>query len=204
MRRRQFALLLASACLPGVARAADLPAPAQPIAALNAALLAAMKAGPSDAFDARAKALAPVVERVFDLQAILRASIGSRWAGFTAVAQAALLQAFTRFTVTTWTANFDSYNGEQFEVLPDLREVGADRVVQSRIVPRTGAPTRLDYVMRQSGGAWRAVDVLVDGAISRVATQRSDFRSLLASGDPGPLLAMLRSKADALAAGGGA
>jgi phospholipid transport system substrate-binding protein len=204
MRRRAFALLLAGACLPGAARAADLPAPAQPIAALNAALLAAMKAGPSEAFDARAKALAPVVERVFDLQATLRASIGSRWAGFTAVAQAALLQAFTRFTVATWTANFDSYNGERFEVLPDLREVGADRVVQSRIVPRAGAPTRLDYVMRQSGGAWRAVDVLVDGAISRVATQRSDFRSLLASGDPGPLLAMLRSKADALAAGGGA
>jgi phospholipid transport system substrate-binding protein len=203
--RRGFGLLLAGALLAGVrpAVAADLPAPAQPIAALTAALLAAMKAGPTESFAARAAALKPVVERAFDLPAILRASIGARWAGFSAVAQGALLQAFTEFTVASWVANFDAYDGERFEVLPELREVGADRVVESRIVPRQGAPTRLDYVMRETDGAWKAVDVLVDGAISRVATQRSDFRALLASGDPTPLLDMLRHKAEALAAGGG-
>jgi phospholipid transport system substrate-binding protein len=203
--RRGFGLLLAGALLAGArpSVAADLPAPARPIAALNAALLAAMKAGPTEAFAARAQALKPVVERTFDLPAILRASIGARWAGFSAVAQGALLQAFTDFTVASWAANFDTYDGERFEVLPEMRQVGADQVVESRIVPRQGAPTRLDYVMRETDGAWKAVDVLVDGAISRVATQRSDFRSLLTSGDPTPLLDMLRRKAGALAADGG-
>ena len=34
--------------------------------------------------------------------------------------------------------------------------------------------------MRQvNADAWKAVDVLLDGTISRVAVQRSDFRSLL-------------------------
>jgi phospholipid transport system substrate-binding protein len=203
--RRGFGLLLAGALLAGVrpSVAADLPAPARPIAALNAALLAAMKAGPTEAFAARAQTLKPVVERTFDLPAILRASIGARWAGFSAVAQGALLQAFTDFTVASWAANFDTYDGERFEVLPEMRQVGADQVVESQIVPRQGAPTRLDYVMRETDGAWKAVDVLVDGAISRVATQRSDFRSLLTSGDPTPLLDMLRRKAGALAADGG-
>jgi phospholipid transport system substrate-binding protein len=210
LKRRGFCRLLvggshAGAWLAGAAigRAADLPAPARPIAALNAALLAAMKAGPTESFASRAAALQPVVERAFDLPAILRASVGSRWAGFSAVAQGALLEAFTRFTVASWTANFDRFDGERFEVLPEMRQVGAEQVVESQIVPRQGTPTRLDYVMRDSGDAWKAVDVLVDGAISRVATQRSDFRSLLTSGDPAPLLAMLRHKADALAAGGG-
>lgn len=198
--RRGLALLLAAGTLP--ARAAELAAPARPIAALNAALLAAMKAGASESFAARAAALKPAVEQAFDLAAILRASVGSRWAGFTAVAQAALLEAFTRFTVATWTANFDKYDGERFEIAPELRTVGAERVVSSRIIPRDGAPTRLDYVMRESGGAWKAVDVLVDGTISRVATQRSDFRSLVSGGDPQKLLATLRDKADKLAAGG--
>lgn len=204
--RRGFGGLLAGVWLAGAAwpAAAALPAPAQPIAALNAALLAAMQAGPTEPFAVRAKALKPVVERAFDLPTILRASVGSRWAGFSAVAHGALLEAFIRFTVASWTANFDKFNGERFEVLPEMRQVGDEQVVESRIVPRQGAPTRLDYVMRKTDDGWKAVDVLVDGAISRVATQRSDFRSLLTSGDPTPLLAMLRHKADALAAGGSA
>ena len=37
--------------------------------------------------------------------------------------------------------------------------------------------------MRDDNGVWRAVDVLLDGSISRVAVQRSDFRKILANGD---------------------
>jgi hypothetical protein len=45
------------------------------------------------------------------------------------------------------------------------------------------------------------VDILLNGTISRVAVQRSDFRTLVAGGDPAPLLASLRSRAVSLAAG---
>ena len=57
--------------------------------------------------------------------------------------------------------------------------------MQTEIVPKTGSSTRLDYVMRNEGAAWKAIDILVDGSISRVAVQRSDFRTLLRTGDPG-------------------
>jgi phospholipid transport system substrate-binding protein len=53
---------------------------------------------------------------------------------------------------------------------------------------------RLDYVMRDDGGTWRAVDVLLNGSISRVAVQRSDFRKILSSGDPDALISSLRRK----------
>jgi phospholipid transport system substrate-binding protein len=55
--------------------------------------------------------------------------------------------------------------------------------------------------MRDIDGQWKAVDILLNGSISRVAVQRSDFRALLASGNPDPLIAMLRDKVTALAAG---
>jgi phospholipid transport system substrate-binding protein len=70
-------------------------------------------------------------------------------------------------------------------------------VVQTRIVPPVGDPTRLDYVVHGD----KVVDILLDGSISRVAVQRSDFRSLIGSGDPAPLIAMLRNKTAGLAAG---
>jgi phospholipid transport system substrate-binding protein len=68
-------------------------------------------------------------------------------------------------------------------------------------VPTSGDPTRLDYVMRQTARGWRAIDILLDGSISRVAVQRSDFRGLLKGGDPTPLIAMLRKKVTELADG---
>ena len=66
---------------------------------------------------------------------------------------------------------------------------------------KSGDPTRLDYVMRNTQAGWRAIDILLNGTISRVAVQRSDFRGLLAAGDPAPLLASLRDRAERLAAG---
>ena len=198
MKRR---FLIASILLAPFAAHADVSGPAVPIAALNQGLLTIMHQGHSTPFATRAKQLQPIVEQVFDLEQVLQNSIGLRWSSFDPQQKQDLLEAFTRWTVATWVSNFDTYNGEEFRISPNLRKVGADEIVQTEIVPHSGSPTRLDYVMRNVGGAWKAVDVLTDGAISRVAVQRSDFRTLLRTGDPAPLIAQLRYKADALAAG---
>ena len=190
MRRRA---LLVLAC--GLLAGAGPDAPAAPIAAFNDALLAGMKAGGTTAFASRAAALAPFVERAFDLAGILQASVGPRWNSFSAAQRQEALDAFRAFTIATWVANFDRHDGETLEILGERRRVGADEVVATRIVPRARAPTRLDYIMRQSAGGWRAVDILLDGTISRVTVQRSDFRLLLADGDPTKLIATLRAKA---------
>jgi phospholipid transport system substrate-binding protein len=198
-RLRRRALLAALALLPVAARAADLSAQAQPIAGLFDGLQANMKAGKSTPFATRAAKLGPIVEGSFDLQGILHASVGPKLAGFTPGQQAALFAAFRDYSVATWVANFDTDEGQRFEIVPGLRAVGADQVVQTRIVPTTGSPTRLDFVMHETPQGWRAVDVLVDGAISRTAVQRSDFRAFLKGSDPAPLISMLKDKAAALA-----
>ena len=197
MLSRRWVLL---GCLvPGAVAAQE--GPAAPIAGLNAALQQVMKAGRGAAFAARAATLRPAVERAFDLPAILAASVGPRFAAFSEAAKAELLEAFTAFTVATWVANFDADGGERFELAAETRALGQDQVVTSRIVPRAGEATRLDFVMRQGTAGWKAVDILLNGTISRVAVQRSDFRALVAGGDPAPLLASLRNRAASLAAG---
>jgi len=55
--------------------------------------------------------------------------------------------------------------------------------------------------MRETGGVWHVVDILLDGSISRVAVTRSDFRALLAPGDASKLIDSLRSKVANLVAG---
>jgi phospholipid transport system substrate-binding protein len=196
--------LLAPCGALGGARADD--AAMAPIVALDAGLQQVMRAGRATPFADRARTLAPLVDAAFDLPLILKNSVGPRWAGLSAAAQADLLDAFTRFTIATWVANFDTFDGERFEILPQTRRVGNDEVVETRIVPASGEPTRLDYVMRRSDGddgPWKAVDILFNGTISRVAVQRSDFRAMLGNGDATRLIASLRDKAATLAAAKG-
>lgn len=192
-RRAALLLLLAA----GTVQADD--AASTPVRAMLAGLAAAMKAGRATPFATRAAALRPAILACFDLAAILQASIGPRWSGFTAAQRAELADAFEAFTVATWVANFNADDGTRFELLPEQRNVGEDIVVETRIVPPAGDPTRLDYVMHRTAAGWRAVDMLVDGSISRVAVQRSDFRALLKDGTATPLIAMLREKSADLA-----
>lgn len=173
-----------------------------PIVALNAALLQAMKTGQSVPFEQRYAKLAPVVEHTYNLQAALQATVGLRWNEFPDDQKKQLLEAFTRFTVASYVANFDHYTGENL-VVTGLRAQGNDQVVLSQVVPPNGSPTDLDYVMRKNDkGEWQVVDVLLDGAISRAAVTRSDFRVLLSGGNGATaLIENLQQKSADMAAG---
>jgi phospholipid transport system substrate-binding protein len=200
-RRHLLCLALAGAVTPGLVHATAPPGPAAPIAALYAALEALMRAGAGTPFRQRFHRIAPVIDGTLDLPTILRSSVGARWTTLDAATQVALHKAFRRFTVATYVANFDKYDGERFELSPTLRQVGAEQVVQSRIIQGNGEQIRLDYIMRQTDAGWRAVDILLDGAISRVAVQHSDFRALLRDGGATALIASLEQKTADLAGG---
>ena len=195
--------LLASAvvALPGSVWAQDIAAIRKPIVDLYTALEALMRTGRATPFPDRFRTLAPVIERVYDLTTVLRVSVGLRWPNLSDANRAELMDAFRDFTIASFVANFDKWEGEKFEVLPDTRMAGNDQVVQTRIVAETGEPIRLDYVMQPSDGGWRVIDVLLDGTISRVAVQRSDFRALLAHGNTDELIASLRRKVKNLSGG---
>jgi phospholipid transport system substrate-binding protein len=162
-------------------------------------LLQVMKAGSSKSFTQRFDMLAPVVDKTFDLTAILKASVGASWSSMPADQQDALLKAFRRYTVASYVNSFDSFNGQKFLVNPEPRSVGNEQVVRTQIIPASGDGHELDYVMSQGPSGWRIVDVLADGAVSRVAVQRSDFRSLIRQGGATALTQSLEAKSVNLA-----
>lgn len=188
----------------GDAQGAALAAAAQkPISDLYAALTVAMRMGSNGAtFQQRFDQLAPVIDRVFDLDAILRTSVGLRWASLDDDSRRTLSSVFRTFTIASYTANFDKDGGERFRVLPQVRSAAGQLVVESQLIPASGDPIRLDYVMHAGPtGQQQIIDVLLNGSISRVAVQRSDFRALLASGSAAPLIASLRQKVTDLSGG---
>jgi phospholipid transport system substrate-binding protein len=196
-RRAFLGGLFAALLLPWAARADAAPAFAAvsaPVAALDAGLLAIMKAGDTTPFPKRYAMLDPIVEQSFDLPRVLQMAVGFGWPNLAPAQQQELLAVFRQYTVASYVANFDSYNGQQFRLLPGLRAVGPQQVVSTNFVSRDGSARRIDYVMLEDGGRWQVVDVLLDGTISQVAVQRSDFRSLLSSGGAPALVSGLRKK----------
>jgi phospholipid transport system substrate-binding protein len=198
------ATLLAIGGLPLAARAVDAATVVAPIQQLCDGLLAVMHVGRAASFEQRFDQLAPAIENAFDLETILQVSVGPFWAMLPPDQKTMLEAAFRRYTVASYVNSFDNYTGQRFEVSPQLRDLpNGEQEVNTRIIPRNGDPHALDYVMRQGPQGWRAVDVLLDGTISRVAVQRSDFRSLLLHGGATALAKSLQEKTVDLSGGTG-
>lgn len=189
-----LALLLAPAC--ARAQAAD---PIAAVQTLDAGLLASMKAGARSGLRGREAALGPVIDRTFDIPLMTRLAVGTAWNGIAAADQQALVAAFRRLTVAQLAANFDSYSGQSFAVNPQVDARGGDRLVRTTLNNPKGGAEALSYRLRQSGGGWRIIDVFYRNAISQLATRRSDFAGVLASGGAHALVQHL----DALAAKAG-
>ena len=130
--RRSLLGMAVIATMPLSRRAPAETAPADATSTIkrfNGALLAAMKSGGRTDFSRRFQALAPEVDQAFDLSAVLSVSVGPTWASLSPDQQSRLLDAFRRYTVASYVANFDSYAGQHFTVSPDTRSLDVDRVV---------------------------------------------------------------------------
>jgi phospholipid transport system substrate-binding protein len=71
-------------------------------------------------------------------------------------------------------------------------------MVRSQIVKANGDPVHVDYMTRHNGDSWLISDIYLDGAISEVATRRSEFAAILKNEGIDGLIAGLNRKADIL------
>ena len=193
IRSALLPVLLAAAPAVALAQASD---PAIPtIQAFDGALVETMKVGKSIGAEGRFRKLTPAVERTFDIPLMTRIAVGPAWAGYSAADQAALVKAFGRLTAANLAHNFDSYDGEQFKIDPAVQTRGPDKLVKTQLIPKSGAPTDLNYRMREAGGVWKVIDVYF-GAISQLTAQRSDFASSATPGGAKVLAQKINTQAD--------
>jgi phospholipid transport system substrate-binding protein len=192
------ALVLAlTAAVPAV-RAADVDPAVTRINDFDAALIDAMKQGAALGAKGRARKLAPTIDQTFDIPAMIRFAVGPPWTNMSDADHAALIASFKRFMAASYAHNFDSYNGERFDVDPKVDVRGLDKLVQSHLTPAQGDPVSIVYRMRASGGSWKVIDVFYQGAISQLTTRRSDFAATVASGGATALAAHIDAQTDKL------
>jgi len=175
--------------------------PKQVIQRFSDELLAVMKDAKQLGFQGRAARLTPAVEQSYDMPAMTRSALGTAASKASPDQLQQLIQAFSRFTVANYADQFDGWSGESFLVgVPHPGSDSGVQVVPSQIVPKTGQPTEIDYVMHKDGnGNWKIIDVLLEGTVSQMAVRRSEFSSIVRRDGPAGLTQELDRKSEQLA-----
>jgi len=195
-------LLLLSAVPAAPAQAEGASTPVATIEGFYQTLLAVMKEARSLPFDERYRRLEPAIRAAFDLGLMTRIAIGPEWTGLRPEQQQRLVDAFTRYTVSVYASRFDDYAGERFEVAPQPSENSAGVVVQSWLIKSNGERISLNYLLRQEAGeGWQVMDVYLSGAVSELATRRSEFVAVLRRDGADGLVRSLDQRAAALRTG---
>jgi phospholipid transport system substrate-binding protein len=161
------------------------------------ALIATMKSGRTLGESGRFTQLEPVIRRSFDIASMARLSVGPAWATLGEAQRQQVVESFGRYISAIYADRFDSYAGQKLEVTAE-QPSGAGLVVKSQIVKANGDPVKVDYVMRRNGESWLISDIYLDGAISEVATRRSEFAAILKTDGIDGLIGALNRKADML------
>lgn len=116
----------------------------------------------------------------FDMGTIGRFSLGTYWRAATPAQQAEYQRLFNDMIVKVYSQRFSDYQGQTFDVRT-ARAEGKDTLVTSFFVPLSGPEVRVDWRVRNKGGAYKVVDIIVEG-VSMSQTQRADFASVIQRG----------------------
>jgi phospholipid transport system substrate-binding protein len=160
-------------------------------------LLNTMKNGHMLGQSGRFVQLEPVVRRTFDIATMARLSVGPSWATMSESQRQQVTNGFGRYISAIYADRFDSYAGQKLQVT-DEQSAATGVIVHSQIVKANGEPVKVDYLMRKNGDSWLIADVYLDGAISEVATRRSEFAAILRNEGIDGLIAALNRKANML------
>jgi phospholipid transport system substrate-binding protein len=196
IRAVSIVLLLATG-IPGAASAAVSTNPQDTVRSLYDTLLGTMKDGRTLGQGGRYARLSPVIGKLFDVPAMARLAVGPSWATLSAAQQQQVTEAFGHYISATYADRFDSYSGQQLQVTGE-QPYGAEVIVQTKIVKANGDSVTLNYRMHENVGSWQISDVYLDGTISQLATQRSEFQSILQREGVGGLISALDRKVDLL------
>lgn len=134
----------------------------------------------SMSMDAKKAEFSQLLTESFDMNTIGRFSLGANWKAATPAQQQEYLKLFKQMIIKVYSKRFSDYKGQKFEVRSSRKEA-KDSMVTSYIIPTSGPEVRVDWRVRNKGGSYKVVDIIVEG-VSMAQTQRADFSSVIQNG----------------------
>ena len=160
---------------------------------LHKTLLIVMKEGNQIGYQGRYDQLAPVIKGSFDMPFIAKTVLGRYWETMDSEQKSKFVETFSKLSIATYAANFDSYSGERFKTVSEKEASGGRILVQSQLIKSDGGQVQLDYLLHRTDGQWRMINVIAEG-VSDLALKRADYSAFLKSKRFEALLEKLNEK----------
>jgi phospholipid transport system substrate-binding protein len=140
----------------------------------------------------RRSAIRKIVGRRFDWNSMARRSLGRHWQSGNDAQKAEFIDLFSRLLENTYMDKVEGYSGE--EVLYENERMDGEYArVFVKILTNKNTEISVEYRVKNHSGDWLVYDVVIEG-VSLVKNYRSQFNSLMASGDFEKMLEKLRKK----------
>jgi phospholipid transport system substrate-binding protein len=153
--------------------------PADVVERLHAALLEAMQNGAKLGYEGRVDLLEPVINESFDFRTIASIVTGREWKSADTTQRSTFLDVFARLSVATYATNFSSYSGEKFITGTSEESRGA-QIVRTMLEQSDGDRVSLNYMLRESHGKWRIINVVAQG-VSDLSLKRAEYTAVIQS-----------------------
>jgi len=164
------------------------------IGKLNTVFVDVMQNAKALGYEGRYEKLEPALIEAYDFTEMARVTTGRYWRDFSDDQKQQVVAAFRDLSIATYAARFDGSSGERFEILGEEPAPAGNLRVNNQIVPGSGEPIRIDYLLRQDGGQWRIIDVYLKSSVSELAVRRDEFTDVLAKSGFDGLIADLKAK----------
>ncbi len=141
--------------------------------------------------DSLSKLFRDVVDGVW----MSRFAIGGDWNKLTKEQKDKYSSNYAKYIECLYVDKFKMYNGNQKNELIAVRELPRDQAIAETKITNgvDGKDYNINYRLRKDKGNWKIIDIIVEG-ISLITTQRSDFRSKIATDGIDSLISSMGDK----------
>ena len=135
--------------------------------------------------------LLPAMREEFDMDRLAAATVGySRWKMWEQAQQTEYKEKLVRYLVCTYVHRFESERGDVWKIV-GTEESERRVLVLVSLTREDTTEGYLSFLLLESEGVWKIVDVFLDNRISEAANWRSQFAGILKDGGVESLLARL-------------
>lgn len=194
MRYRRWACFVAAWLgIASLAVGAEPKQPAVVVEHLHAVLVSMMKDGAKLGYQGRLKLIRPVLSQTDDWPTVCRSVLGKSWAKLSEDQKTKFEATFEELSSAMYAANFDSYSGEKFKTVEERTLPRGSVLVRAQLLVPGEEAVHFDYVLREYGGKWKIVNIIVDG-VSDVALKRAEYGQVMEQDGLDGLLKKMREK----------
>lgn len=153
-------------------------------------------AGQTD--QARYDALQQTMDNAFNFDVMIKTISGRHWRKANDAERKALRQAFRDVSIATYADQYAGLTDGSFQTITSREGPRGLKLVDTEL--RTPSKkVGLTYVLREKGGEWQIIDVLLDGGkISELARKASEYSKTLKDGGANALISVLGNQKKSL------